>query len=198
MFHPQPITRLNDQFRVLYYSSYLPLHGVEHIVTAAGMLQDRADLHFRLIGGGMRYAQVRQLAQQLNVSNVEFLPQVPYAQLPAEIANADLCLGGPFGDTPKARRIIPGKTFQFLSMARPIIASDTPGNRELLNHERSAYLVPLADPRGLAAAIAAIQDDAALRETLAAGGHACYMKRCSEAIIRESLDQILLDSMGLS
>jgi len=197
MFFPQPATRSDDKFRVLYYSSYLPLHGVEHIVTAAGMLKDREDLRFRLIGGGMTYTHVRRLTEQLNLSNVEFLPPVPYAQLPGEIANADLCLGGPFGDTPKARRIVPGKTFQFLSMARPIIAGDTPGNRELLNHEKSAYLVPLADPDALAAAIAAIQDDVALRETLAAGGHACYVERCSEAVIRESLHQILLESTGL-
>ena len=86
--------------------------------------------------------------------------------------DADLCLGGPFGDTPKAQRVIPGKTFQFLSMARPVIATDTPGNRELMEHERSAYLVPLADPEALAAAISVIRDNADLRETLAAGGHA--------------------------
>jgi glycosyltransferase involved in cell wall biosynthesis len=197
MFFPQSATRSDARFRVLYYSSYLPLHGVEHIVTAAGMLRDRGDLHFRLIGSGMSYVHVRYLAEHLNLSNIEFLPPVPYAQLPGEIANADLCLAGPFGDTPKARRVIPGKTFQFLSMARPVVAGDTPGNRELLNHEQSAYLVPLADPEALATTIAAIQDDAALRESLATGGHACYVDQCSEAVIRESLHQILLESTGL-
>jgi glycosyltransferase involved in cell wall biosynthesis len=196
-FFPQPRRQSNTEFRVLYYSSYLPLHGVEHIVNAAGLLKDRGNLRFRLIGQGMSHARVRLVAEQLSISSVEFLPPVPYALLPEEIANADLCLGGPFGDTPKARRVIPGKTFQFLSMARPLIASDTPGNRELLNHEQSAYLVPLADPEALAAAIAVIQDDAALRQTLAAGGRARYLEQCSEAVIRESLYQILLGSMGL-
>jgi glycosyltransferase involved in cell wall biosynthesis len=195
MFFPRLANRSNDQFRVLYYSSYLPLHGVEHIVTAAGMLRDRENLRFRLIGQGMSYAHVRRLAEQLHASNVEFLPPVPYAQLPEEIANADLCLGGPFGDTPKARRVIPGKTFQFLSMARPVIATDTPGNRELLTHEQSAFLIPAADPDALAAAISILQDDVALREALAAGGSACYRERCSEAVVREALHHILVESV---
>lgn len=197
MFFPQPGRQSNDEFRVLYYSSYLPLHGVEHIISAANLLKDRANLRFRLIGRGMSYVPVRHLAEQLNISNVEFLLPVSYSQLPGEIANADLCLGGPFGDTPKARRVIPGKTFQFLSMSRPVIAADTPGNRELIKHEQSAYLVPLADPEALAAAISVIQDNVALRKTLAAGGHARYMEQCSEAVIRESLSKILLESVGL-
>lgn len=191
VFFPQPRPRSNDEFRVLYYSSYLPLHGVEHIVAAARLLDSRQDLRFRLIGQGMNYPKVRRLAEQFGVSNVEFLPAVPYAQLPAEIAAADVCLGGPFGATPKARRVIPGKTFQFLAMARPVIATDTPGNRELLTHEQSAYLVPLADAEALAAAVALLQDNIALCEALASGGYECYQQHCAEAVIRGSLYNIL-------
>lgn len=197
MFFPQPRRDSNGQFRVLYYGSYLPLHGVEHIIRAASLLKDHKNLHFRLIGEGMRYPHARRLAEQLNTSNVEFLPAVPYTRLPGEIAAADLCLGGPFGDTPKARRIIPGKTFQFLAMARPVIATDTPANRELLTHQQSACLVPIADPHALAMAIALLQDDTALREAVAAGGYACYQQQCSETVIRASLQHILLECTKL-
>lgn len=195
MFFPQPSPGSADKFRVLYYSSYLPLHGAEHIIAAAGLLKGQKSLHFRLIGQGMRYASVRRLAEHLNLSNVEFVPPVPFAQLPGEIAAADVCLGGPFGDTPKAWRIIPGKTFQFLAMARPVIAADTPGNRELLTHNESAYLVPLANPEGLATAIRLLHDDNTLREKVATGGYACYQRQCSEAVIREALYRILSDSV---
>jgi glycosyltransferase involved in cell wall biosynthesis len=197
MFFPRPGRSVDGKFRVLYYGSYLPLHGAEHIVSAASLLKERKNLHFRLIGEGMRYPYARRLAERLGASNVEFLRPVPYTQLPAEIAAADLCLGGPFGDTPKARRIIPGKIFQFLAMARPTIAADTPGNRELLAHQQSAYLVPVADPQALATAIALLQDDVALREVVAAGGHACYQQQCSEAVIRAALHHILLKSAKL-
>ena len=191
LFFLQPMVRSDGKFRILYYSSYLPLHGVEHIVSAAGLLKSREPLHFRLIGEGMSYGRVRCIAQQLDTSNVEFVPPVPYDQLPGEIAAADLCLGGPFGDTPKARRIIPGKTFQFLAMARPVIATDTPGNRELLTHRESAYIVPPANAEALAAAIALLHDDAALRKAVASGGYECYQRQCSETVIRQRLSGIV-------
>jgi glycosyltransferase involved in cell wall biosynthesis len=197
LFFPRPASRSDGEFRVLHYSSSLPIHGVEHIVTAAGLLRERKDLRFRLIGRGATHAPMRRLAERVNASNVEFLPTVPQAQLPGEIAAADLCLGGHFGDTSKARRVIAGKTFEFLAMARPVIASDTPGSRELVTHGQSAYLVPLADPEALAAAIASLQDDPVLRESIARGGYECYQRNCSEAAIRESLYGILLESAGL-
>jgi glycosyltransferase involved in cell wall biosynthesis len=196
MFFPQPRPSLDDKFRILYYSSYLPLHGVEHIVTAASLLRDRQDLHFRLIGRGMNYPHVRRLAEQLDVSNLEFLPPVPYTQLPGEITAADLCLGGPFGNTSKARRVIPGKTFQFLATARPVVATDTPGNRELLTHRQNAYLVPLADAGALARAIVSLQDDVVLRKALASAGHERYVRRCSEAVIRQRLYCIIEEMIG--
>ena len=59
MFFPHPTRPSTGEFRVFYYSSYLPLHGVEHIVTAAGILRGRGGLRFRLIGQGMSYPRAR-------------------------------------------------------------------------------------------------------------------------------------------
>ncbi len=195
-FFPQPGPTLDTSFRVIYYSSYLPLHGVEHIIFAANLLKDHKDLDFYLIGDGINFDRVHRLAKTLGLTNVRFFPPIPYKQLPSEIAAADLCLGGPFGDTPKARRVIPTKTFQFLAMARPVIASDTPGNRELLAHKQSAFLVPLADPSALASAIIEIRDNQDLRKTLAKGGYECYQQKASEQVIGQKLFSIVENTLG--
>jgi glycosyltransferase involved in cell wall biosynthesis len=190
LFYPQERKR-DETFDVLHYSSFLPLHGVEHILAAAAELHHEPNIRFRFIGAGMRHDPARRLAQSLKLTNVEFVPPAPYTQLPGEIAAADLCLGGPFGDTPKARRIIPGKIFQFLSMARPVVAGDTPGNRELLRDEQDALLVPLADPQALAAAILRVQRERELATALAAHGHATYRQRASEAVIGHELERLV-------
>jgi len=52
--------------RVLYYSSYLPLHGVDTVVRAAARLRD-LPIHLRLIGRGPDFARTRQLADQLGL-----------------------------------------------------------------------------------------------------------------------------------
>ena len=192
LFFPRPFAA-GEIFQVLHYSSFLPLHGVEFILAAAAELQEVPDIRFRFIGAGMRHDPARRLAQQLGLTNVEFLPPVPYTRLPQEIAAADLCLGGPFGDTPKAGRIIPGKIFQFLSMARPVVAGDTQGNRELLRDGHDALLVPAAEPHALAGAILRLQRDRELAQALAANGHAAYRQRASEAIIGRELENIIAD-----
>jgi len=195
LFRPAPLALPGPATRVLYYSSYLPLHGVETVVQAAARLTSHP-IHFRLIGNGQAYNRVRQLANTLGLQNVAFIPPVPLDALPAEIAAADICLGGHFGDTPKAGRVVPGKIYQILAMARPLIAAGTPANRELLSHGETAFLCPPNDPDALAEAILRLHDDSALRRRLAEGGHALFQTECSEAVITARLRNIVRDMNG--
>jgi glycosyltransferase involved in cell wall biosynthesis len=192
LFHPSPaFASLNGETHVLYYSSYLPLHGVETVVRAAASLRSESRLRFRLIGGGQDYERVRRLADRLALDNVTFVPPVPLEALPAEIATADICLGGHFGPGLKAGRVVPGKVYQMLAMARPVIAADTPANCALLAHRQSALLCPPADPQALADAIHELHRDADLRQQLAVHGHELYVMQCSEAVIAARLERIV-------
>ncbi len=198
LFHPEviPDRSADGRFHVLYYGTYQPLHGMETVVAAARLLAREPDIRWRLIGRGQEYARVRRLADDWRLTNVEFQLPLPYTDLPEAIASADLCLGGPFGDTGKARRVITGKTFQFLSMRKPIIVSDTPANRELLVPDESACFVPLSDPDGLAAAVHTLRHDPDRRQHLAAGGRARYLARASEVVIGAQLSSIIEEMLA--
>jgi glycosyltransferase involved in cell wall biosynthesis len=191
LFHPMQQKKSNERFDILYYSSYLPLHGVEYIIKSAEILKSRQDIQFRLIGDGLSYQTVRAQAYQLGINNVQFIPPIPYHQLPWEIAQANLCLAGPFGNTAKARRVIPGKLFQFLAMARPTIAGDTPANRELLTHRQNSFLLPIADADALASAISEVKEDDTLRQKLATNGYDCYQRVASEKVIGKKLYDLI-------
>jgi glycosyltransferase involved in cell wall biosynthesis len=195
LFSPQPPSPRENVTAVLYYSTFQPLHGVETVVRAAHLLGGESRLRFKLIGTGPDYAQVRRLAENLRVENIAFLPTVPLETLVNEIATADICLGGPFGHSDKASRVIPGKIYQILAMERPLLAADSPANRELLTHGETAYLCQQDSPEDLAAAILKLHQDTALREGLAQTGRALYLKRCSEAIIAEQLRRWLNETI---
>lgn len=194
IYHPQvkPATRSTaaGQTLVLGYTTFLPLHGVEIILHAAAQLQGMP-IHFRVIGAGPLLPAMEMLAASLRLSNLTFAPPVPPATLAAEIAAADICLGGHFGESDKAGRVVPGKIYQMLAMAKPVIAGDTPANRTLLHHGQQALLVSPTDPQALANAIRTLHNDAALRSRLAAQGHQLYQSTCSEAVITGQLQQIL-------
>jgi hypothetical protein len=116
-------------------------------------------------------------------------------ELPKEIAGADICLGGPFGQSDKADRVIPGKVYQVLAMRKPLIAACTTANIGFLEHKKTAFLCRPGEAGDLSGAIAALAGDPELRANLAENGFDLYRSRCSEAIIAGKIGSIL-ESMG--
>jgi glycosyltransferase involved in cell wall biosynthesis len=195
-FAPRPAPPPSKTFSVFTYTSFLRLHGVEHILHAAKLLADRDDVRFTIAGTGARLAEMQRLTLDLGLHNVQFPGWVPFNELPARIAQADLCLGGHFSDVSKARRVIATKTFQFLAMARPTIVGDNPASREVLVHGQHAYLCPMADPPALAAAILELRDDDDLRNRIAEGGLALYRQRFTVEATARALEAVL-DGLAL-
>lgn len=191
LFYPRDLSREGHTFRVFYYSSFLPLHGTEYIVQAADRLRDHKEIEFVMVGRGPEHTRVKQLAQGMGISNIRFIDWLPYEQLPLEIAKADVCLGGHFSDIEKARRVIAGKTYQFLAMGKPVIVGDCPGNRELLTDRVNALFVKMADAVSLAEGILELRDDPTLRVKIADEGHRIFTGGCTTAAIGKELGRIL-------
>jgi len=175
-------------FRVLFFGTYVPLHGAECIIEAARALR-KERVEFTLIGQGQDYAAVRARASDLE--HVRFVETwLSAEQLAEAMREADVCLGI-FGTTPKAARVIPYKVFAALALGRPIITRDSPAIRELLVDEESALLCPPGDGQALAAALERLRTDASLRERLGRNGHARYSTTASgEAIGRDLVRQL--------
>ncbi|HET6350469.1 MAG TPA: glycosyltransferase [Candidatus Krumholzibacteria bacterium] len=158
--------------RVLFYGSYLPLHGVDVIVEAAARLRENGAIHIELIGGGQTFGDVEQRVRAAGLVNVTLTPRVDEADLCARIAGASICLGI-FGSTDKAARVVPNKVYQCMGMNRAVITADTPAAREFFVPGRHVELVPPGNADALAAAIQALAVDDARRRALAeaAGEH---------------------------
>jgi len=157
LFRPTEREKKKNKFIVFWYGKCWPLQGVEVILKAAEILKDDLEIIFRLVGPVRK--KYKNLAANLNSGNIEFIDYVPYQSLPAEIAKADLCLGGHFSGIPKAKRVIPGKAFQFIACGRKTILGDNPANRELFNETENIYFVRMNSPEELAAIILKIKEE---------------------------------------
>lgn len=177
-------------FRVLHFGTYIPLHGIEYILRSAKELEGRADISFRLIGGGEEYEPSLRLAEELKLKNVEFVKFTDMRALLAEIAGASVCLGI-FGGTEKSMRVIPNKVYLSLAMGRPVITGDSPAARELLRDGRDCLLCPMADPKALADAINRLKEDRGLTMMLARGGFATFNSRASMPVLGKELTGLL-------
>jgi glycosyltransferase involved in cell wall biosynthesis len=77
------------------------------------------------------------------------------------------------GDT--ADWMSPLKVFGYMSAARPILCSDLPVLREVIDDGRNGVLVSASDPDAWAAALRRLLDDEALRNRLGATAHADFL-----------------------
>jgi glycosyltransferase involved in cell wall biosynthesis len=193
IFYPRDNPQSDDSVTtVLSYSSYLPIHGIDTIIDAAKILKNEP-IQFRFIGNGPLFQSVFQSAKDSSLQKVIFLPPVSLNKLSDEIAASDICLGGHFGTSEKAKRVIPGKIYQMLAMQRPVIAADSPANKELLQHGSSAYLCPAYNPVALADAIRELYGNPHLCNRLAIEGRKVYEKYGSEAVVTAKLQKVIAE-----
>ena len=185
-------------FTVLFFGSFLPLHGVDAVVEAARIVTRRDPaILFRFVGSGDTWARARALVTDLGASNCVFEPWVPQAALPALVASADVALGI-FGRTDKARRVVPHKVFQSLGMRKPVITARTPAVEEFFAHGANIWLCDEPYAETLADAVIRLKADAALRGRLAAGGYRLVKERFTPAAIAGILRQAVKNhSRGL-
>jgi glycosyltransferase involved in cell wall biosynthesis len=182
---PLPPRLEGEPLRVLFFGTYVPLHGIETIIEAAALLQgDEVD--FTLIGSGQEFDSLQARCLELG-GRVQFISQWQSSdQLHDHIVHSHVCLGV-FGTTAKAARVIPYKVFDALAVGRPVITRDSPAIRELLVHDESVVLCPPGDAAALAGAITRLRDEPSLAREIAASGHEVYTQHGSPAAIGRQL-----------
>ncbi len=182
--------RGTEPLRVLFFGTYVPLHGIETIIDAAHELRFEADIELCLIGNGQMFADIRQRAQVLEVTAEFITDWVAPAVLLERIEASHVCLGI-FGTTAKAARVIPYKVFDAAAVGRAIVTRDSPAIREMFTDGVSALLCPAGDGPALAAVLRRLRDNEDLRLSLARAAHEAYLRQgCPEAIGRSLADML--------
>lgn len=82
----------SDDKIVLYSGNIGNKQGLEVVLDAAEMMVGRDDVRFVIIGSGIYSATLRQMAVDRRLTNVEFKPLQPWADVPKILAMADVHL----------------------------------------------------------------------------------------------------------
>ena len=169
-------------------------HGGKVLARAAlRVARERPDVRFLFVGDGVE----RQDAEAILAENgmreaAVFTGLVPQEQGPVHLAAMDV-LVAPHVPNPDGSRFFgsPTKLFEYMATGRGIVASRLEQIGEVLEHERTALLVPPADEAALAAAILRLVDDRDLSARLGASARRRVLERHTwEAHGRKLLDRL--------
>ena len=177
IFTPLPQKTAQDgKFRIVYYGTYIPNHGVLHITDAARLLKNEPMIEFELIGEGPELVKAQQFALENQLTNINFINWMEKDRLIQEIARADICLGA-FGTTAQSLMTIQNKIYESLAMKKALISGDSPAIRHEFTHGEHIYLCERANGRALADAIMVLWKDPILREKIAINGFMLFREK---------------------
>lgn len=142
-----------EPFVVFTYGTFIPLQGMDFILSAAELLKD-VPVRFLIAGGkGEKLAHFLEVQQSRALTNITHIPWIDFTALPSYIRGASLCLGGPFGNTAQAQRVITGKALQFLACGCPTVIGLSRETGEIFTDRKNCLLVEQGNPGAIAAAV---------------------------------------------
>lgn len=151
----------------VYAGHLYPWKGVDVLLRT---LQGFPELRLLIIGGlpsDTDFLRIQALADDLHVADrVTFTGLVKRARVPELLATGDVLIIPNVSVSASADHTSPLKLFEYLASGKPIVASDLPSIRELLQDGENAVLVAPGDPGALAAGIKRVLDDHALAERI--------------------------------
>ena len=184
---PLPVRAARAPREVLFYGSFIPLHGVETIVAAAKLTAGEP-IHWTLLGEGPHKAACRRLA--VGMDNVTFEDPIPFERLCDRIQAADVLLGV-FGDTAQAARVMPNKFFQSLASGRPVVTRTSAAYPAAVAASPAVRFVPPSDPAALAAAVRDLCVTPGALDRAAADARALFDREFSLDVLAEQFRAVV-------
>lgn len=144
---------------VVYAGSFYENRGVTTLLDAA--IIDRGGTQYVLVGGDSRNAARIESIVSRHSLDVRTVPRVPASELAWWLRAADVLVLPQTGrDVHTSRHASPMKLFEYMASGTPIVSSDLPSIREVLD-DRSAVLVEPDSPTALLIGIRRLLNDPA-------------------------------------
>ncbi len=145
-------TGLPQDKKIIMYSGSLYLHdwkGVDVLIEAAKSLPENC---LAVLVGGENN-EIEKIKKEYSGDNLSLVGRRRYEEIPYYLKSADiLVLPNKKGESISEKYTSPLKLFEYMAAGRPIVASNLPAIREVLN-ENNSILVEPNNPEALAGGI---------------------------------------------
>lgn len=154
-----------------------PYYRIDDVLRAFGEIQGkfpRAQLS--LVGSGPTEAEMRSLAEELSLSNVQFRGIVPRRQIAECYDRADIFINASILDN------MPVSILEAFASGTPVVTTAAYGIPYMVEHERTGLLSAPGDWRALAHNALRLLNDPELAQRVAANAHEELQRYCWESV----------------
>ena len=151
-YHAQ---RQFDGFTIGFVGGMAEWQGLNSLLKAVSCLRaDGADINITFIGDGPEKATLEKQAKESGLGkHIRFVGQVAREDVPALIAGFDIGYSGQIPLKLGRMYLSPLKLYEYMAMAKPVIASDFEDSRRVVKNRETGFLFSAGDERQLCDAI---------------------------------------------
>lgn len=171
---------LENRLVVGFVGSFRPWHGINYLITLAEeVVPQIPEVFFLLVGDGADRQLYERKVHELGLTgHFAFTGRVEHAEVPRFLVSMDVVMApvvkgsfsGEFHGSPL-------KIFEYMAMAKAVIAPPLGQVREVIEHGISGLLIDSDDTHNLAQAILNLHRDPLLRKRLGENARARVMER---------------------
>ncbi|HER43301.1 MAG TPA: glycosyltransferase WbuB [Candidatus Eisenbacteria bacterium] len=174
------VDRYRGRFVLAYIGGFAPHRGLDTVIRAMPAVRARVPKALLLLVGDRNEPYRRYLQRLAGESGcgdaVEMTGWQPFEKIWSFIDASDVCLV-PHARNPHTDTTIPHKIFQYMSVAKPVVVSDCPPLRRVVEDSGGGLWFAHDDPAGFAAAIIALHEDEGKRRAMGEAGRNAFLDR---------------------
>jgi glycosyltransferase involved in cell wall biosynthesis len=186
-----PDPALEEPGRILFLGRLEHAKGIDDLLDAVAALAPRFPQLRLVLGGDGDLAHARRRAADLGIGGLVELP----GWIGPEARDAELARAAVFC-LPSHAEGLPMSMLEAMAAGRPVVVTSVGGIPETIRDRDNGLLVPPRDAEALAAALAGVLKDDALRARLAGRARATIEQRYSLAVVGEQLASIYRELVG--
>lgn len=184
------IKKNNKKLRLLYFGTYIPLHGVMLLLKAVKQLQNEGDsLEVVLIGNGQTFMECKVYADKY-LYNARILDLSSEETIRTELLDADI-VAGMFSTSEKGDRELQNNVLQAIATRKVCITANTSAIKEFFQHKKNIYLVEAGNVLSIKEGIKDLLENSHLRNSISEEGYKLFRKKFRPVFIGSELIKIL-------
>jgi L-malate glycosyltransferase len=171
--------RVPLQLKLVCTRGFHSYYCVDVVVRAFHVVKQKyPNARLCLVGDGAGQQQIRELAANLGITDIDFAGRVEHSQVPEYYEKNDIFINASWRDN------MPVSILEAFASGTPVVTTAAGGIPYLVEHERTGLLSDPHDWKALADNVVRLIREPELASRLAQNGHA-EAERCSWSVVRD-------------